>query len=54
MVRKNTKAKNGGKKVTRSTTYDDAKEPRTPETGHAPLLSSDEQVLTLPMNNGRR
>jgi hypothetical protein len=40
MARKNTKAKNGGKKVTRYT-YDDVKEPWTPETGHAPLLPSD-------------
>jgi hypothetical protein len=40
-----------GKKVTRYT-YDDIKEPRTPETGHTPLLPGDEQVVTLPMDNG--
>ncbi len=39
------------KKVTRYT-YDDIKEPRTPETGHTPLLPSDEQVVILPMDNG--
>ena len=46
-------AKNNGKekKVTRYT-YDDIKEPRTPETGHTSLLPADEQVVTLPMDNG--
>jgi hypothetical protein len=39
------------KKVTRYT-YDDVKEPGTPETGHTPLLPSDELVVTLPMDNG--
>jgi adenine-specific DNA-methyltransferase len=39
------------KKVTRYT-YNDVKEPRTPETGHTPLLPSDEHVVTLPMDNG--
>src|SRR5499426_1730128 len=39
------------KKITRYT-YDDIKEPRTPETGHTPLLPADEQVVTLPMDNG--
>ena len=39
------------KKVTRYT-YDDIKEPRTPETGHTSLLPADEQVVTLPMDNG--
>jgi adenine-specific DNA-methyltransferase len=39
------------KKVTRYT-YDQIKEPRTPETGHTPLLPADEQVVTLPMDNG--
>lgn len=42
---------NGGKRVTRYT-YDDVKEPRTPETGHTALLPGDEQVVTLPMDNG--
>ena len=46
------KKKNGnGKRVTRYT-YDDVKEPRTPETGHTALLPADEQVVTLPMDNG--
>ncbi|MFO1361354.1 MAG: site-specific DNA-methyltransferase [Burkholderiales bacterium] len=39
------------KKVTRYT-YDDIREPRTPETGHTPLLPAEEQVVTLPMDNG--
>ncbi len=39
------------KKVTRYT-YDEIKEPRTPETGHTPLLPAEEQVVTLPMDNG--
>jgi adenine-specific DNA-methyltransferase len=39
------------KKVTRYT-YDHVKEPRTPETGHTALLPADEQVVTLPMDNG--
>src|SRR2546426_2765043 len=39
------------KKVTRYT-YDEIKEPRTPETGHTALLPADEQVVTLPMDNG--
>lgn len=44
---------NGGKekKVTRYT-YDNVTEPRTPETGHTALLPADEQVVTLPMDNG--
>lgn len=39
------------KKVTRYT-YEDIREPRTPETGHTPLLPAEEQVVTLPMDNG--
>ncbi|MEW5863232.1 MAG: site-specific DNA-methyltransferase [Pseudomonadota bacterium] len=39
------------KKVTRYT-YDHIKEPRTPETGHTPLLPAEEQVVRLPMDNG--
>jgi adenine-specific DNA-methyltransferase len=39
------------KKVTRYT-YDDIREPSTPETGHTPLLPADEQVVRLPMDNG--
>jgi adenine-specific DNA-methyltransferase len=48
------KTKNNGgkeKKVTRYT-YDNVTEPRTPETGHTALLPADEQVVTLPMDNG--
>lgn len=33
-------------------TYDEIKEPRTPETGHTSLLPGEEQVVTLPMDNG--
>ena len=32
--------------------YGDIKEPRTPETGHTPLLPEEEQVVSLPMDNG--
>ena len=39
------------KKITRYT-YDEIKEPRTPETGHTSLLPAEEQVVTLPMDNG--
>ena len=39
------------KQVTRYT-YNEVKEPRTPETGHTALLPADEQVVTLPMDNG--
>jgi adenine-specific DNA-methyltransferase len=39
------------KQVTRYT-YEDVKEPRTPETGHTSLLPAEEQVVTLPMDNG--
>jgi hypothetical protein len=39
------------KKVTRYT-YDDIREPRTPETGHTSLLPADELVVALPMDNG--
>jgi adenine-specific DNA-methyltransferase len=51
MARKKTTGTKTEKKVTRYT-YDDIKEPRTPETGHTPLLPADEQVVTLPMDNG--
>src|SRR5439155_19758192 len=40
-----------GKRVTRYT-HEEVKEPRTPETGHTSLLPDDEQVVTLPMDNG--
>ena len=39
------------KKVTRYT-YDYVKEPRTPETGHTALLPTEEQVVSVPMDNG--
>lgn len=50
-------AKNGkgngskAKRVTRYT-YDEVKDPRIPETGHTALLPADEQVVTLPLDNG--
>jgi adenine-specific DNA-methyltransferase len=44
-------AKASEKKVSRYT-YESIKEPRTPETGHTSLLPADEQVVTLPMDNG--
>jgi adenine-specific DNA-methyltransferase len=45
--------KNGGngKRITRYT-FDDVKEPRTPETGHTALMPADEQVVELAMDNG--
>ena len=49
MSTKTTKTK--GKQVTRYT-FDDIREPGTPETGHTDLLPSDELVVTLPMDNG--
>ncbi|MHB8834321.1 MAG: DNA methyltransferase [Candidatus Methylomirabilia bacterium] len=39
------------KRVTRYS-YEQVKEPRTPETGHTALMPADEQVVTLPMDNG--
>src|SRR5579864_7756344 len=42
---------NAEKRVTRYT-YEEIKEPRTPETGHTQLLPAEEQVVTLPMDNG--
>lgn len=49
MATKAAKAK--GKQVTRFT-FDDIREPGTPETGHTDLLPSEEQMVTLPMDNG--
>lgn len=51
MARKPSANKGTEKRVTRYT-YDEIKEPRTPETGHTPLLPAEEQVVTLPMDNG--
>ncbi|MGE3673611.1 MAG: site-specific DNA-methyltransferase, partial [Polyangiaceae bacterium] len=46
------KANSGnGKKVTRYT-YNDVKEPRSPETGHTSLLPADELTVSLGMDNG--
>lgn len=42
---------NKEKRVTRYT-YEKVMEPRTPETGHTALLPADEQVVTVPMDNG--
>jgi adenine-specific DNA-methyltransferase len=39
------------KRVTRYS-YEDVTDPRTPETGHTPLLPAEEQVVTLSMDNG--
>ena len=46
-----TRRTKAAKSVTRYT-YDMVKEPRTPETGHTALLPGDEQVVTLPLDNG--
>ena len=51
MPRGRKKGSTDKKKVTRYT-YDEVKEPRTPETGHTALLPTDELVVTLPMDNG--
>ncbi len=42
---------NKTKRVTRYT-FSEVKDPRIPETGHTALLPADEQVVTLPMDNG--
>lgn len=42
--KKTTRDKRTEKKVTRYT-YENIKEPRTPETGHTSLLPSDERVV---------
>lgn len=50
-MKKITRKKKAEKEVTRYT-YAELKEPRTPETGHTPLLPDDEQIVSLPMDNG--
>ena len=45
------KNSSGEKKITRYT-YEEVKEPGTPETGHTSLLSDEEQVVSLPLDNG--
>jgi len=50
-MKKIIRKKKAEKEVTRYT-YAELKEPRTPETGHTPLLPDDEQVVSLPMDNG--
>ena len=45
------KKKPSDTQVTRYT-YQDIKEPASPETGHTSLLPSDEQIVSLPMDNG--
>ncbi|MDE2180215.1 MAG: hypothetical protein KGJ40_05105 [candidate division NC10 bacterium] len=51
MAHKKTTDPKAEKKVTRYT-YNEIKELRTLETWHTPLLAVEEQVITLPMNNG--
>jgi adenine-specific DNA-methyltransferase len=51
MAEKSKKANAKPKRVTRYT-FGDIKEPRQPETGHTSLLPDEEQVVTLPMDNG--
>jgi adenine-specific DNA-methyltransferase len=52
-IEKDKKGKNNGKgkRITRYT-FEELKEPRTPETGHTNLISNEEQVVTLLMDNG--
>lgn len=45
------RAKKSDTQVTRYT-YDDIKEPRTPETGHTMLMDDDYQVVRVSMDNG--
>jgi len=55
MAQRKKKATTRGKKTERKVTrytYDEIKEPRTPETGHTPLLPGEDLVVTLPMDNG--
>jgi adenine-specific DNA-methyltransferase len=51
MTKGTRRANDKSKRVTRYT-HEDVKEPRTPETGHTSLLPAEEQVVTLPMDNG--
>lgn len=51
MAPKNKANGSNDKRVTRYT-YENVMEPRTPETGHTALLPADEQVVTVPMDNG--
>ena len=46
--RTKTKARKGKDKEITRYGYSDLKEPRTPETGHTPLLPADEQSVSLP------
>ena len=48
---KSGKANGEAKRVTRYT-FDNVTEPRTPETGHTALMSGEEQIVELPMDNG--
>jgi adenine-specific DNA-methyltransferase len=48
---KGAKSNGKAKRVTRYS-FDNVKEPRAPETGHTALLPADEQVVTVPMDNG--
>ena len=52
MVKSEKKPSNArDKRVTRYT-YETLMEPRMPETGHTSLLPADDQVVTVPMDNG--
>jgi len=51
MPKEKKKMKSESKKITRYS-YNEVKEPRTPETGHTALLPNDELEVTLPMDNG--
>ncbi len=52
MAKSKTTRKAKARKTVTRYTYANVKEPRTPETGHTALLPGDEQVVTLPMDNG--
>jgi hypothetical protein len=51
MARKTNTNGSKDKRVTRYS-YENVMEPRTPETGHTALLPADEQVVTVPLDNG--
>ena len=52
MAKRTTTRKTKAQKTVTRYSYAQVKEPRTPETGHTALLPGDEQVVTLPMDNG--
>jgi adenine-specific DNA-methyltransferase len=52
MARINNKIKASKDKPVARYSYEDVRDPRIPETGHTALLPADEQIVTIPMDNG--